>query len=137
MTVTPKAFGARLRQLRYEQHLARMGDVAAILGMEETTLYAHEGGRATPSFHTMLDLARLYKVPEAALFFFPGTDLRHDLWELIRLARYEDLLSLKPVIEKRVGRGVESLSRGIPTRLERSSHRPPKKARPQRANRRR
>ncbi len=131
-----KAFGARLRQLRHEQHFTKMENVSAALGLEQTTLYAHERGTATPAFVTLLALAHLYKVDEAAMFIYPGTHLRHDLWELLRLASYEDLLALKPTIEKIVGRKAESLARGAPTRLERSS-RAPKKTRPRPANRRR
>jgi transcriptional regulator with XRE-family HTH domain len=89
-----RRLGARLKQLREEQGF-RMAEVAGSLGVEPTTLYAIERGDSAPSFKLFMELARLYKADEADLCTWPGSHLRHDLRELIRLTPNAKLRELQ------------------------------------------
>lgn len=103
-----KLLGARLKELREEQEL-RVIEVAAALDVEPGTVYAIERGDGPPSFTLFLDFVKLYKVDEADACTWPGTHLRHDLREMIRLtpnaklelkAAWETVLAEDPARKK-------------------------------------
>ncbi len=120
-----KPFGMRLKSLRLDQKLD-MKNAAAALGMAETTLYAYERGDASPAFSTLTALAKLYKVDEAALFIWPDTHLRHQQWELLRLASNDEIASAKPALEKlfpRSARALETAAESHRTKTRRAGRR--------------
>src|ERR1700748_2365789 len=80
-----KLFGSRVRQLREEQQLGA-ADVAALIGCDVSHYYAIERGTHPPTFVLIVAIAKTFKVDEADLFSCPGSGIRHDLREQIRLA---------------------------------------------------
>lgn len=94
-----KCFGARARDLRKAQHLD-VKNAAAALDIDPSTLYSIERGRSTPSFGLIIAMAKLYKVDEAALFVWPGTHVRHDVWEKVRVASVVTLSEAMPEIDQ-------------------------------------
>ena len=104
-----REFGARIEQLREEQHLS-VGNAAAMIGVHESRLYAWERGTGTPTFSNIVALARLYKVDEAVLFFFLRIG-RHRLWETIRKVPASQLDELQAVVDDYVKRKGAASSR--------------------------
>jgi transcriptional regulator with XRE-family HTH domain len=80
-----KIFGSRIRELREEQRLGA-AEVAALIGCDVSHYYSIERGDHPPSFALLVAIAKTFKVDEADLFVWPGSGLRHDLREQIRLA---------------------------------------------------
>jgi transcriptional regulator with XRE-family HTH domain len=98
MRFVKRLVGARLKQLRDEQEISAT-QAAAAVGVEVSHLYALERGDSTPGLETAVGLALVYKVDVADLYVFPGTHLRHDLRELIRLTPSATLADVKTVLE--------------------------------------
>jgi transcriptional regulator with XRE-family HTH domain len=105
-----KLFGSRVRQLREEQELGA-ADVAALIGCDVSHYYAIERGTHPPSFALILAIAKTFKVDEADLFTWPGSGVRHDLRERVRLATAHALGSLKATL----GDDGASAARGAPS----------------------
>jgi transcriptional regulator with XRE-family HTH domain len=89
-----KLLGARVKAFRDQSRL-RVAEVAAALGVDPSTLYAIERGDHPPSLRLLSDFARLYQTDEALLLTFPGTHLRHDLREQVRLASISSLTTIE------------------------------------------
>ncbi len=89
-----KLFGQRVRQLREEQRLGA-ADVAALIGCDVSHYYSIERGAHPPSFALLVAIAKVFKVDEADLFTWPGSGLRHDLREQLRLVAPPSLSELK------------------------------------------
>jgi transcriptional regulator with XRE-family HTH domain len=89
-----KLFGSRVRQLREEQQLGA-ADVAALIGCDVSHYYAIERGTHPPSFALLVAIAKTFKVDEADLFTWPGSGVRHELREQVRLASPHLLGALK------------------------------------------
>jgi transcriptional regulator with XRE-family HTH domain len=94
-----KMFGARVRELRDEQQLSA-AEVAALIGCDVSHYYSIERGDHMPSFDLLLAIAKTFKVDEADLFTWPGSGLRHDLRESIRLAPNASLVEIKGRLEE-------------------------------------
>jgi transcriptional regulator with XRE-family HTH domain len=92
-----KLFGSRVRQLREEQDLGAT-DVAALIGCDVSHYYAIERGTHPPSFALIVAIAKTFKVDEADLFTWPGSGVRHDLREHVRLANPQALGTLKATL---------------------------------------
>jgi transcriptional regulator with XRE-family HTH domain len=92
-----KLFGNRVRQLREEQQLGA-ADVAALIGCDVSHYYSIERGAHPPSFALLLAIAKTFKVDEADLFTWPGSGLRHDLREQVRLATPPALAAVKAAL---------------------------------------
>lgn len=91
-------FGSRLRQIRREQQLGAV-DVAALVGCDVSHYYSIERGAHPPSFALLVAIARALEVDEADLFVWPGSGLRHDLREQIRLTPSSSLSELKAAFD--------------------------------------
>ena len=105
-----KLFGHRVRQLREEQQLGA-ADVAALIGCDVSHYYSIERGAHPPSFALLLAIAKTFKVDEADLFTWPGSGLRHDLREQVRLATPPALAALKAALGNVVAGGVGATSK--------------------------
>jgi len=92
-----KLFGSRVRQLREQEQLGA-ADVAALVGCDVSHYYAIERGTHPPSFALIVAIAKTFKVDEADLFTWPGSGIRHDLREQIRLAPPQALGPLKTTL---------------------------------------
>ena len=92
-----KLFGHRVRQLREEQQLGAT-DVAALIGCDVSHYYSIERGAHPPSFALLLAIAKTFKVDEADLFTWPGSGVRHDLREQVRLTPPPALAALKAAL---------------------------------------
>ncbi len=105
-----KLFGHRVRQLREEQQLGA-ADVAALIGCDVSHYYSIERGAHPPSFALLLAIAKTFKVDEADLFTWPGSGLRHDVREQVRLATPPALAALKAALAN-VGAGIAGVAVG-------------------------
>ena len=125
-----KLFGHRVRQLREEQRLGAT-DVAALIGCDVSHYYSIERGAHPPSFALLLAIAKTFKVDEADLFTWPGTGLRHDLREQVRLASPPALASVKAALADAVANsaGTTPPTGGMPSSSDASAppSRPPRK----------
>lgn len=92
-----KLFGNRVRQLREEQHMGA-AEVAVHIGCDVSHYYSIERGAHPPSFALLLAIAKTFKVDEADLFTWPGSGLRHDLREQVRLATPPALAAIKAAL---------------------------------------
>jgi transcriptional regulator with XRE-family HTH domain len=92
-----KLFGNRVRELREEQHMGA-AEVAANIGCDVSHYYSIERGAHPPSFALLLAIAKTFKVDEADLFTWPGSGLRHDLREQVRLATPPALAAIKAAL---------------------------------------
>jgi transcriptional regulator with XRE-family HTH domain len=97
MRSIPKLFGARVKALREEQNLEPPA-MAALLGFDLSHYYAIERGAHTPSWELLVAIAKALKVDEADLFTWPGSGIRHDLRELVRLAPAAALPALREAL---------------------------------------
>ena len=93
-----KLFGGRIRQLREEQKLGA-ADVAVQIGCDVSHYYSIERGTHPPSFALLVAIAKVLKVDEADLFTFPGSGLRHDLREQLRLVSPPSLNEVKAALD--------------------------------------
>lgn len=93
-----KMFGNRVRQLREEHKLGAI-EVAALLDCDVSHYYSIERGAHPPSFALLVAIARVFKVDEADLFTWPGSGMRHDLREQIRLVPSPSLSDVKAAID--------------------------------------
>jgi transcriptional regulator with XRE-family HTH domain len=105
-----KLFGARIRKLREEQKLSAV-DVAALIGCDVSHYYSIERGTHPPSFALLLAIAKVLKVDEADLFIWPGSGLRHDLREQIRVIPAPSLSEVKAALDELATRAPKTRSR--------------------------
>jgi transcriptional regulator with XRE-family HTH domain len=96
-----KLLGARIKELRLEQH-KRAIEVAVGINVDPSHYYAIERGTAQPSLDAIIGLARMLKVDEADLFIWPGTGARADLHDIVRRVPNASLAELKQQLEKHV-----------------------------------
>jgi transcriptional regulator with XRE-family HTH domain len=73
-----RAFGSRIRQLRYAQGWKQV-DLAAQLDWKITrsAISYIENGKKSPSLETVIELSQAFGVEPAALLLQPGGDPRH------------------------------------------------------------
>lgn len=101
MRPVSKLLGARIKELRLEQHMSAI-EVAAHLDVDSSHYYAIERGTANPSLAGIIALAKAFKVDELDLFVWPGTGARADLHEVVRRVPNASLAELKQQLEKHV-----------------------------------
>ena len=85
----PVELGRILNTMRHEHGIGPR-QFCEIVGIASETLYNVEGGPSAPKIHTLIKIAKLYKVPKARFLdtFFPG---------LYEDTRMPDVAKLKPV----------------------------------------
>ncbi len=99
MRLLLKLVGARLRALREEQNL-KVGDVAAAIGCDPSSIYSIEKGRHAPSFTRLVQLAELLKCDELDLLTFPDEQPRHALIDLTRDAPSHTVAAMRAACQK-------------------------------------
>lgn len=104
-----KELGARLKQLREEQHL-RVEDVAQWVGIDRTHIYGLERGDSWPSVEVLVALATAYRVDVADLFVFPEMHVRHRFRELARVIPNAKLAALIAIAEEHLGTSLEEMT---------------------------
>jgi transcriptional regulator with XRE-family HTH domain len=92
--------GARLHEFR-EQRDLKVTEVAALIGVQRTTVYGIEKGDAYPSFDTLQNLCRVYRKEPVDCLIFPEKGVRHRLYELIRLASDDALVEIEAILASR------------------------------------
>lgn len=101
MRPVSKLLGARIKELRLEQHMSAI-EAAAHIDVDSSHYYAIERGTANPSLASIIGLAKAFKVDESDLFVWPGTGARADLHEMVRRVPSASLAELKQQLEKHV-----------------------------------
>ncbi len=90
-------FAARIKTLREARGLPVL-QVAALLGIDRTSLYSIERGRFAMQFSRLADLAEILRVDELDLFTFPDESDRHDLIDRTRAASAEALARAREIL---------------------------------------